>query len=429
MDSLKIAVLLRFVFIFLGVVSCAAQTESLLTLEICVQRAMDAPSSVVSARQQILIAKYGITAARAGFLPQLAIANAYTFNSPYSDNRGIQSFVALNGIHEYSTLGTVVLNLDASGRGRGALARARADLSIATTNLEISRRDLKRLVTTAYYRLLLARRLIQVTRETLAEAQSFETRAQALFQGGEVARADVSKAAEDVAFQQENVINSETEAQLANHDLAAFWTSDVTSILEIVDTLDSGGVIADQQPAGGQPFLRRLEFDVFTAQNLGFLADARRARGDRLPQTNLIYQYGIDSTRFNARDRGYAGFVHLDIPVFDWFRARSLTQQFRLQAEQVNNSRREAERTFSRDYEDARTRVSRIRERIGIAETQVRLSTENLRLARERYEGGEGLALDVVTAQNQLGQARFNLATAKAGFLNATADLEVASGR
>ena len=60
---------------------------------------------------------------------------------------------------------------------------------------------------------------------------------------------------------------------------------------------------------------------------------------------------------------------------------------------------------------------------------QVKLSEENLRLARLRYDGGEGLALDVVSAQNQLAQARANYYTALASYQNGRADLEVASGR
>jgi len=50
-------------------------------------------------------------------------------------------------------------------------------------------------------------------------------------------------------------------------------------------------------------------------------------------------------------------------------------------------------------------------------------------MSRIRYEGGEGLALDVVTAQNQLSQARTNYYTAIVDYLNAKADLEVASGQ
>ena len=428
-SCVALVVLLRLASALTLAASCAAQTTSSLTLENCVQLAIDAPSSVVSARQQVLIAKYGITAARAGFLPQLAIASTFTYNSPLRDSNGVPSFVALNGIHEYSALGAVNLNLDTSGRTRAALSRAKADLAIANVNLDISRRDLRLLVTTAYYRLLLARRLVQVSRDTLAEAQSFATRTEALYKGGEVAQADVFKASTDVAFQQQNLNNAELEAQIANHDLAAFWTADVSQALDIVDTLESAPALPDLPQANTRPFLRRFEFNLFDAQRTGFLADARRARGDLLPQLNFTFQYGLDSTQLTAKDRGSAAFVRLDIPVFDWFRARSSAQQFRLQANQVSTARQEAERAFSRDYQDALTRVNQIYQQLTLTETQVRLSTENLRLARVRYEGGEGLALDVVAAQNQLAQARANAVTAKASYLNARADLEVAAGR
>jgi outer membrane protein TolC len=59
----------------------------------------------------------------------------------------------------------------------------------------------------------------------------------------------------------------------------------------------------------------------------------------------------------------------------------------------------------------------------------VKLSDENLRLSRVRYEGGEGPALDVVLAQAQLVQARTNFYVVRANYLIALADLEVARGQ
>jgi outer membrane protein len=421
----------RIVLVLLAAGACAAQTPAALTLDDCVRLAVRAPSSVVAARQQLLIARYGIAAARAGLLPHFAIANAFTYNSPLRNgptSNGPQSFLALNGIREYQTAATVNLNVDTSGRTRAELARARADLAVATANLTLSERDLKRLVTTAYYRLLLARRLVSVTRDALGESQNFQKRVQALFDGGEAAQADVIKASSDVAFQQQAVSNAELEAKLANHDLAAFWTADVTPELNVADSLDAQA--APETPAAtGSPFLGRIEFRLFDAQKTGFLADARRARADLLPNTSITYQYGLDSLRLNTDDLGHAVFFHLDIPVFDWFRARSAVQQFRQQAAQVDTSRQEAERAFSRDYQDALARVNQIYQQLTMTESQVQLSTDNLRLSRVRYEGGEGLALDVVAAQNQLAQARTNYFAAKANYLNAKADLEVAAGR
>jgi outer membrane protein len=175
--------------------------------------------------------------------------------------------------------------------------------------------------------------------------------------------------------------------------------------------------------------MRRPEFNLLDAQKRGFEADAQRAMADRLPQLSFVTQYGFDSTRISMADRGYAGFVQLNIPVFDWFRSQSAAKQFQLQARQVDIQREIAARTFSKEYRDALARVDMIYSQIAISEKQVKLSEEDLRLARVRYEGGEGLALDVVTAQQQLAQARTNYLTARANYMIARVDLEVAAGQ
>ncbi len=142
-----------------------------------------------------------------------------------------------------------------------------------------------------------------------------------------------------------------------------------------------------------------------------------------------MFQYGIDSLRLQAADRGWAAFVTLDVPVFDWFAGRNAARQFALQAEQVESARRGSERTFSKEYQDAVSRVRLIHAQIETTRAQVALSDENLRLSRIRYDGGEGPALDVVAAQTQLAQARTNHYTALARYLESRADLELAAGR
>lgn len=320
----------------------------------------------MAARQQLLISKYGVTTARAGLLPQLAISNAFTYNSPFRNGymaTGPQSFIALNAIREYQTFGVVSQTLDTSGRVRAELARARADSAAAAASLTLSERDLKRLVTAAYYRLLLARRMVGVAHDALTEAESFQSRAQALFAAGEAAQADVVKAGADAAFQQQSVSSAELEARLANHDLAALWTTDVQTELHILDTLDAA---ESPLPApSGAPWLNRPEFNLYDAQKAGFLAEARRARADLLPNASVMYEYGLDSPRLDSGDRGYAAFFRFDIPVFDWFRARSYVRQFREEAAQVDTGRSQAERTFSRDYQDALARVNQNSDQIG----------------------------------------------------------------
>jgi len=417
--------------IWLYAISALAQPPSKpLTLDDCVRLADAAQSSVTIAKQQAEIARYGITAARAGFLPQAAVNTAFNYNSPLPRNRGEFSFVSANGVREYLGVGAVNLDVDTSGRLRAQLARARADAAEAAANIMLSQRDLKRAITAAYYRLLLGRHLAQVSRDSLQEAEAFERRTNLLVQGMEAARADAVKAHAESQFLRQAVNAADIEARMANHDLASFWTIDVDGELLIADGLEEQMPAPEPPtPATARPFINRFEFRVFDAQRRGFLADARRARADRLPQLSFLYEYGIDSNRVAWSDRGYLFSANLRIPVFDWFRARSAERQFQLQAKQVETQSNIAQRTFSRDYRDALARVELIYAQIAITQEQVNASQENLRLARVRYEGGEGLALDVVAAQSQLTQARTNFYTAKANYLNARVDLEVTAGR
>ena len=176
------------------------------------------------------------------------------------------------------------------------------------------------------------------------------------------------------------------------------------------------------------PFMRRLELDILDAQRRGILADSRRARAELLPQANVTFDYGVDSTQALIRDRGYAAFFNLNIPIFDWFKAHSATRQFQLQAKQVDFTREIAVRTFSKEYWDALDRVKTLHSQILMTLKQVKFSEEDLRISRLRQEGGEGSALHVVVAQAQLAQARTNYYTALANFWIARTDLDIASG-
>lgn len=410
--------------------STFAQPNQPLTLDDCIRLAQSAQSTVTLARQQAEIARYGITAARAGFLPQAAANTAFIYNSPLPRNREEFSFVSANGIREYVGAGAVNLDVDTSGRLRAQMARARADADAASANMMLSQRDLKRAVTATYYRLLLARHLVQVTLESLKEAQSFEQRTTLLFQGQEAARADVVKAHAETQFLQQSLNAAQLEARMANHDMASFWTVEVEAELSVADRLEEPPPVPDPStPSTARPFMNRFEFRLYDAQLRGFQADARRARADRLPQLSFLFEYGLDSNRVAWSDRGYLFSANLHIPIFDWFRARSNQRQLQLQANQVQTQATIAERTYSREYRDALASVELIFAQIAITQEQVNASLENLRLARVRYEGGEGSALDVVAAQSQLTQARTNFYAAKANYLNARADLEVTAGR
>ena len=66
---------------------------------------------------------------------------------------------------------------------------------------------------------------------------------------------------------------------------------------------------------------------------------------------------------------------------------------------------------------------------IDIAREAVALADEDLRAIRERYRVGVATALDVVTSQVALDQARVNLVGSRYDYVTAKAELEAVLGR
>jgi outer membrane protein len=419
----------------LGLLLCASHAlaepaPEILGLEDCIRLALAARSTVTAARQQAQIATLEVDRAKAALRPQAYVTGSFTQTSEVSEGSNVAKFVALNGHREYLGVATATQEIDTSGRLRAARDQARADQAVSAASLRIAERDLKRAVAGSYYRALLARHLAAAAREGLAESQAFEARTKLLFAGGEAARADVVKAQAQTAFLEQSVVAADLDSELALHELLSYWTTDVTAAVQLRDDLDQlPSPLTPAAASGPEPFRTRPELVRSDAEHDSLLASARRARAERLPQANVTFQYGIDAFRFDWADHGYALFFNLDVPIFDWSKSKKAAQQLELQAQQLDATRAAQTRGFSREYQDALSRVRLVHAQLASCRAQVSLAEENLRLARVRYDGGEGLALDVVGAQAQLVQARDNLYATGARYLESRLDLELASGR
>jgi outer membrane protein TolC len=222
--------------LLLGTVLAAVAQAPALSVEDCLRLAEAAPSAVAVAARQREIARARHDQAVAGFLPHLALSAGYTRNSPLPGT-DIGSFVSLNGVNQYTALVSATEELDLSGRLRAGWARAAAERDAAELGYRLTRRDLHHAVATAYYRLLLTRHLVTVATDILAEAHRFAARTELQAKKGEAARADVVRASAEVELLRQARQAAELDAVLANQELAAFWTEEVSTPLEVVDTV------------------------------------------------------------------------------------------------------------------------------------------------------------------------------------------------
>ena len=400
-----------------------------LTLEDCVKKALAAPSTLSIARLDVQISDRDQQIARAGFLPQAGASFGGVYTSPSIANPQTFAFIPANAIREYIGLGRIFQEIDISGRIRAEVARARANQQAARASAGIAERDLKRAVSNAYYRLLLTRRITEALVASITESENFEKRVKLLTANGEAARADVVKASSQLAGLRQALISARLAATLANQDLAAYWTEDVDTLLPIQDTFAEILPEPESELAKPVEYRRRFEFSLLDSQKSGFQADARRARAAMMPQLSWSFNYGLDSYRVDWEHRGYSAVAALNVPIFDWFRARNSVRQFTTKAAQVTETKSVSERRFSQEYRAAAARVKQFHEQALQSREQVGLAEEDFKLSRIRYEGGEGAAVDVVVSQNQLVQALTSYYSSIANYYSARLDLEVASGR
>lgn len=411
-------------------VAAHAQAQQL-TLNDCVRLALEAPSQARVAELEESIAAERQTAARADLMPQFGVNSSYVYNSPVTNGPNPFSFVALNGVREYLATADTNWSLDLSGRLRAGLALARAGRDLASADLAIARRDLRRAVTVAFYDVLLTRQIAALEERSLEEAREFERMVRARREQGEASQADVLKASAQRSQFEQQVEQARLDARLANQILASFWTADVDQELQLAESLDGE---AEPPPAAAgersEPEIQhRPELRRFDAINRSYAAQRSIARAGLKPEASLIFQYGLDANQVRADQRGYAAFVNVNVPVFDWFRSRSGVREANYRQQQVQQQRVAAERTFSREYLAARSRVHSWFDRIPLARSELEAARENLRLVRLLYAAGEGPALDVVLSQVQAAQAGRSFYSTVAEYHRALADFAVAAGQ
>jgi outer membrane protein TolC len=140
----------------------------------------------------------------------------------------------------------------------------------------------------------------------------------------------------------------------------------------------------------------------------------RAAKLQRFGTLNLFGEYGYASAvAFDGKERtAWLGGVDLNFPVFDGLRInadkRAALSQVRSQEYRLHSTELLISSELRLAAQDARSRFAQVE----VAERSLRLSQDELRLARQRYEQGVADNREVVEAQNSLAQASDNLVEA-----------------
>ena len=292
-----------------------------------------------------------------------------------------------------------------------------------------------------YFELVKAVRLAQVSRESERLARDEETRSEALFQVGTVARGDVLKARARRAQTQLDRITAVNQVELARAKLAQTMGLDPGTTIEIDESLDESVSVPDSLAAVRTALRVRPGLSRSMSTERAARAGLFGAKAARLPsvtgnlsvdRSKVIDELEFDPGSISYEDERYAtrwqGSVALSLPIFDGLALEGNTRSAKGALLEAEANRRQEERDVAVEVQQAWLDLREAVERISVAKEGLASAEEDYKFSKGRYELGAGTILDLLNAEVSLEQARRSHVDALVDAKVAEADLERAIG-
>ena len=411
------------------------------TLQDAIERARKVDAQFQSALMAAKSAGEDRVQARNAILPSISYTSEALLTQGNGGRTSVGRFVTNDGVHVYRSWG--ILHEDLSpdhylGTGYG---RARAAEAIASAQAEIARRGLTLTVTRLYYALAVVQRKYATAQAARDTAQHFYTITQDAERVGQAAHSDVVQAEIQYRQAEQAFDDANLAMESARMDLAVVLFPTLNENFTIVDDMDSPLPLppfseTERMAEHENPDLR-VAMESFRSANLGVTA----AKGAFLPAFYTDSIYGIEANAFalhsanveepkagSLPNLGYFITVGVNVPLWDWGTLRSKLHQAEYQREQARFELSQAQRQILSNlygsYNEATVARASVEESRGTAD----LAAESLRLIDLRYKAGASTALEVVTAENTLTQARNAYADAEMRYRVAVATLQTVTG-
>jgi len=309
------------------------------------------------------------------------------------------------------------------------------DVKSQEHTVEYTRQQVTETVIETYFNLLRAKLLLGVAKEAESVAADQLERTKALYELGSAARSDVLKQQVQHDNTRLDLVKAQQLQKQAYVDLTWAMNLETTTPFDIDTTVSRINFkTTDYDSERDYALLHRQ--NLLSRREAESAADKRVwvARGPLFP--TLDFQYSLSATRttsqfrFGAADntnRSWGFFARWNI--WDRYNVYANLGQAKASARISEYNRRQAELDAIREIRGLVDTMDEAKERLAVSRQTVESSTEDMRLAQERFRVGAGTILDTVVAQADLTRAHANVVQAIVDYLIARAKLARATGR
>lgn len=411
-------------------------TPSTLTLEQCLDLALQQNPAILKAKQEIARSHGLVVEVRAAALPQVRATGQFS----QVDNRYIETAPGAstfnNQQHTWNATIEASQLLYSGGRVSAALRAAKLTDQIALAGFQRTIADTILAVRRAFYQILLSQAQVEVREQSvlLLERQLTDTRHR--LEAGTVPQFNVLRAEVELANAKPPLIRAQNDLRLAREALVRLLALD-SPARDFTTINFTGRLTYEPRPwelpaALTQALAQRPELqqaDKQVALNRESLTVA--AAGNK-PELTAFADYGIRNRTFSDEiDRtinGWTAGARVTWPIFDGLLTRGKVQQARAQLASATLDLADTRRAIELEVRQAYSDYRQALELLDAQKKTVEQAAESLRLAESRFRAGAGTQLEVLSAQTALTDARSNEILALYDYNLALANLDRVTG-
>ncbi len=400
------------------------------TLEEAAARALDVNPQVVQAATSLSTAQSAMLQSYASMLPTLSLSSGALASS--SERYDPQTNLRVSGqSSSYSAGLSSSMDLFAGGRNLAQVRSSRASETAAEANLRASRFEVALSATTAFFAVLRAEDLIELTTKQIEQANTQLSAAQHRLQAGRATRSDVLRAQLQVRNAQQALLQAETQRRTAMYVLGR--TVGVTGAVaaERPPTLEPqplalNGVQMRELVLGEAPSVLSARANLNVAE-----AGLSQAQAQWLPTVGLSggYTWANSEAALLGGRTSWSTSLRLSYPVFNGLSREVAIDRANAQVTLARAQAEDASRAAVTEVERLLASVQLAEQQLALLQESVSVAREDYRVQKERYDLGAGTILDLVSSQIALSQAENDLINARYDYLLAKAELESLVGR
>jgi outer membrane protein len=412
----------RFLICFMLLTINAFMQEKPLSLQECIQVALDKNPQLHLSQLQQKAAQEGIRMSYSDVLPLVGLSSSSTRSIQGASEYILNNMTFSKGdtTTNYFEFGVGLRqNIFDGNKSWNNIKLARLGYNQTNQQHTIYTQEIIADVTEKFYTLLKAQELLKVYQMALQNSQEQLKKTDEMFRIGQVAKKDLYKAQVSEGNARLNIIQQQAQVKIALDNLKEAMGMTTDLYLAILEENYQLPQVAEREGAIQQALQHNSNLQLLAIKQESALVNYKIARGDLFPEVIASFGYnrsGAEMSRlYTDFDKWWNTSLTLNIsyPIFQGFYRKANIQQKYLNYKTYDDQIIQQRLELINQIDNLLLSINTYLQMIEINELNIASAKEDLRLQQEMYHLNAATLLEVLDAQVALTKAQGDLISIK----------------